>query len=266
MKPYYKKLGILFIIALSLFMLFREFKPRDNVPAFAYSEFIDMVENGRVLEIHIQGNAVSGLTVEGPFTTYVPADPEMINLILSKGVKITAIPEKSFSWAGMLISWIPILLLVGVWLFFIRQAQGGSGKALSFGKSRARLMSESQTKITFRDVAGIDEAREELEEIVNFLQNPEKYTRLGGRIPKGILLVGPPGTGKTLLARAIAGEAGVPFLTISGSDFVEMFAGVGASRVRDLFIQGKRLCQTMLTSRSLQGEPRGLQVLILKTW
>ena len=240
MKTYYKKLGILFIIALSLFMLFHEFKPRDNVPVFAYSEFMGMVENGRVLEIRIQGNAVSGLTVEGPFTSYVPADPEMIDLILSKGVKVTAIPEKSFSWAGMLISWIPMLLLVGVWFFFIRRMQGGNGKVFSFGKSRAKLMSDSQEKVTFEDVAGIDEAKDELQEIVEFLRSPEKFTRLGGRIPKGILLVGLPGTGKTLLAKAIAGEADVPFFSISGSDFVEMFVGVGASRVRDLFMQAKK--------------------------
>ncbi len=240
LNRYYKKIGILALIAFTALMLFREFKSRDNVPPLAYSEFMDMVKSGRVVEINIQGNNISGSTADGTFSTYVPKDPEMINLILSKGIKISAIPEKRFSWAVMLISWIPMLLLVGVWLFFIRRIQGGNGEVLSFGKSRARLMTDSHTKVTFKDVAGIDEAREELEEIVDFLRNPEKFTRLGGRIPKGVLLTGPPGTGKTLLARAIAGEAGVPFLSISGSDFVEMFAGVGASRVRDLFVQGKK--------------------------
>ena len=158
----------------------------------------------------------------------------------SKGVKITAKPEEDSSWFQVFLSWVPMLLLIGVWIFFMRQMQVGGGKALSFGKSRARLMTDSQDKVTFEDVAGIDEAKEELQEIVEFLRDPKKFTRLGGRIPKGVLLVGAPGTGKTLLARAIAGEAGVPFFSISGSDFVEMFVGVGASRVRDLFVQGKK--------------------------
>ena len=258
MNIYYKKIGILVLIILTAFMLSREFIPQDNTRSMAYSEFIDMVENGRVIEIRMQGNNISGLTDREPFSTYVPKDPEMINFILSKGVKISIIPEKNFSWAGLLISWVPMLILLGVWLFFIRRIQGG-GKALSFGKSRAKLMSDSHEKVTFRDVAGIDEAREELEEIVAFLQNPEKFTRLGGRIPKGILLIGPPGTGKTLLAKAIAGEAGVPFLSISGSDFVEMFAGVGASRVRDLFIQGKKNapCLIFLDEIDAVGRRRG---------
>ncbi|MBN2418100.1 MAG: ATP-dependent zinc metalloprotease FtsH, partial [Deltaproteobacteria bacterium] len=240
-------------------MLVREFKPRTSVPSIAYSEFHDMVESGRVVKIVIQDNFISGLTVEGPFNTYVPADPEMVNFILSMGVEISAIPEKSFSWVGILISLGPILLLLGVWIFFMQRMRGGGGQAMSFGKSRAKLMSDSHTKITFRDVAGIDEAREELEEIVNFLRNPEKFTRLGGRIPKGILLVGSPGTGKTLLAKAIAGEAGVPFLSISGSDFVEMFAGIGASRVRDLFAQGKKNapCIIFLDEIDAVGRRRG---------
>lgn len=240
MNSYYKKIGILILITFTLFILFRDSKPRDKVPTIAYSEFIEMVKKSRVTEIQIQGENISGLTDEGTFKVYAPADPKMINYILSKSVKITAIPEKDFSWIGMLIFWIPMLLIVGVWIFFIRQMKGGGRKAMSFGNSRARIMSNSQKRFTFKDVAGIDEAREELMEIVEFLRHPLKFTRLGGRIPKGVLLVGPPGTGKTLLAKAIAGEAGVLFYSISGSDFVEMFVGVGASRVRDLFAQGKK--------------------------
>jgi cell division protease FtsH len=180
------------------------------------------------------------MSAQGPFKTFAPKDPELIGLLRSKGVKISAKPEEDSSWFQVFLSWVPMLLLIGVWIFFMRQMQVGGGKALSFGKSRARLMSDSQEKVTFEDVAGIEEAKEELEEIVDFLRDPKKFTRLGGRIPKGVLLVGSPGTGKTLLARAIAGEAGVPFFSISGSDFVEMFVGVGASRVRDLFVQGKK--------------------------
>jgi len=172
--------------------------------------------------------------------TFAPKDPDLIKLLISKGVKISAKPEKGSSWYQVFFSWIPMLLLIGVWIFFMRQMQAGGGKVLSFGKSRARLMSDPREKVTFDDVAGIDEAKEELEEIIEFLRDPKKFTRLGGRIPKGVLLVGAPGTGKTLLARAIAGEADVPFFSISGSDFVEMFVGVGASRVRDLFVQGKK--------------------------
>ncbi len=259
MKPYYKKLGILIIIVLTLFMLFRDFKPLNRVPLLNYSDFLNRVESGKVIEIVIQKNNISGITVDGPFNTYVPADPKLFHLIKGKGIKISALPEKDFSWLMMFISWGPILLLVGVWLFFIRRFQGGNGNAFSFGKSRARLMSDSQVKTTFKDVAGIDEAREELEEIVDFLRNPEKFTRLGGRIPKGVLLVGPPGTGKTLLAKAIAGEADVSFFSISGSDFVEMFAGVGASRIRDLFVQGKKNapCIIFLDEIDAVGRRRG---------
>ena len=175
------------------------------------------------------------------FRTFVPRDPDLIRTLRERGVEIQAKPEDENPWyMNILISWFPMLLLIGVWIFFMRQMQAGGGKAMSFGKSRARLLNETAKKIMFEDVAGIDEAKEELEEIVAFLKDPKKFTRLGGRIPKGVLLVGAPGTGKTLLARAIAGEAGVPFFTISGSDFVEMFVGVGASRVRDLFLQGKK--------------------------
>lgn len=206
----------------------------------SYSDFLGMVESGGVMEVLIQGDNISGVSSQGPFRTFAPKDPELIRLLRSKGVKISVKPQDDSPWFQVLLSWVPMLLLIGVWIFFMRQMQAGGGKALSFGKSRARLMSDSQEKVTFDDVAGIDEAKDELEEIIEFLRDPKKFTRLGGRIPKGVLLVGSPGTGKTLLARAIAGEAGVPFFSISGSDFVEMFVGVGASRVRDLFIQGKK--------------------------
>src|SRR4030043_318017 len=199
-----------------------------------------MVERGNVVKVTIQGENISGISSQGPFRTYAPKDPELIKLLRSKDVKITAKPEEDSNWFQVLLSWVPMLLLIGVWVFFMRQMQVGGGKALSFGKSRARLMTDSQEKVTFEDVAGIDEAKDELQEIIEFLRDPRKFTRLGGRIPKGVLLVGAPGTGKTLLARAIAGEAGVPFFSMSGSDFVEMFVGVGASRVRDLFDQAKK--------------------------
>jgi cell division protease FtsH len=222
-------------------MLFQIFKQpsRQSLPV-SYSDFLGMVESGGVMEVLIQGDNISGVSSQGPFRTFAPKDPELIRLLRSKGVKISVKPQDDSPWFQVLLSWVPMLLLIGVWIFFMRQMQAGGGKALSFGKSRARLMSDSQEKVTFDDVAGIDEAKDELEEIIEFLRDPKKFTRLGGRIPKGVLLVGSPGTGKTLLARAIAGEAGVPFFSISGSDFVEMFVGVGASRVRDLFIQGKK--------------------------
>ncbi len=222
-------------------MLFKVFQQPDRTStSISYSDFLSMVESGSVLQVVIQGDNLSGSSSQGPFKTYAPKDPELIKLLRSKGIKIVAKPEDDSPWFQVFLSWVPMLLLVGVWIFFMRQMQAGGGKALSFGKSRARLMTDSQEKVTFEDVAGIDEAKEELQEIIEFLRDPKKYTRLGGRIPKGVLLVGSPGTGKTLLARAIAGEAGVPFFSISGSDFVEMFVGVGASRVRDLFVQGKK--------------------------
>jgi len=205
-----------------------------------YSDFLGMVESGGMQEVVIQGSNLAGTTPQGKIKTFAPSDPSLISYLREKGVKITAKPEETSPWFQVFITWGPMILLVAVWIFFMRQMQSGGGKALSFGKSRARLMNESQEKVTFDDVAGIDEAKEELHEIIEFLRDPKKFTRLGGRIPKGVLLVGSPGTGKTLLARAIAGEAGVPFFSISGSDFVEMFVGVGASRVRDLFVQGKK--------------------------
>jgi len=222
-------------------MLFQVFKqPRGASINISYSDFLNMVESESVIDVTIQGEHIIGMSSRGPFKTYAPKDPELIKLLRSKGVKISAKPREDSSWFQVFLSWVPMLLLIGVWVFFMRQMQAGGGKALSFGKSRARLMTDSQEKVTFEDVAGIEEAKEELEEIVEFLRDPKKFTRLGGRIPKGVLLVGAPGTGKTLLARAIAGEADVPFFSISGSDFVEMFVGVGASRVRDLFNQGKK--------------------------
>jgi cell division protease FtsH len=223
-------------------MLFNIFKKEERgSTGLSYSDFLTMVERGSVRQVTIQGENISGMSVQGQqFRTYAPKDPELIRLLRSKEVTITAKPEEDSNWFQVLLSWVPMLLLIGVWIFFMRQMQVGGGKALSFGKSRARLMTDSQEKVTFEDVAGIDEAKDELQEIIEFLRDPRKFTRLGGRIPKGVLLVGAPGTGKTLLARAIAGEAGVPFFSISGSDFVEMFVGVGASRVRDLFMQGKK--------------------------
>jgi len=222
-------------------MLFQMFKHPDRSKVnVSYSDFLNMVDSGGVNQVTIQGENITGMSGQGPFKTYAPKDPELISMLRSKGVAITAKPMEESPWFQVFLSWVPMLLLIGVWIFFMRQMQAGGGKAMSFGKSRARLMTDAQEKVTFEDVAGIDEAKEELGEIVDFLSDPKKFTRLGGRIPKGVLLVGAPGTGKTLLARAIAGEAGVPFFTISGSDFVEMFVGVGASRVRDLFNQGKK--------------------------
>ncbi len=241
MTPFYKNIALWLVICLMVIMLFQVFKqPERGSASLSYSEFLSMVERGNVVQVTIQGENLSGISSQGPFRTYAPKDPELIKLLRSKEVKISAKPEEDSNWFQLFLSWVPMLLLIGVWVFFMRQMQVGGGKALSFGKSKARLMTDSQEKVTFNDVAGIDEAKEELQEIIEFLRDPRKFTRLGGRIPKGVLLVGAPGTGKTLLARAIAGEAAVPFFSISGSDFVEMFVGVGASRVRDLFLQGKK--------------------------
>ncbi len=207
-----------------------------------YTEFLGAVESGDVTSITFQGNQVTGFYTDGSkFTTYAPMDEQLIPELKEKGVVIEAKPidDQGF-WFTLLVSWGPILLLIAVWIFFMRQMQAGGGKAMSFGKSKAKLLTDTQGQVTFKDVAGVDEAKQELEEVVEFLKDPKKFTKLGGKIPKGVLLVGAPGTGKTLLARSVAGEAGVPFYTISGSDFVEMFVGVGASRVRDLFLQGKK--------------------------
>ena len=259
MNIYYKKFAISVMIGLMLFMLFRGYYRSESSASIDYSDFLSMVENERVSQVTIQGNSISGLDAQGPFKTFAPKDPELITLLKHKGVKISVRPPKGPSWIRGLLSWVPMLLLIGVWIFFMRRVQGGGGQALSFGKSRAKLLSDSRERITFEDVAGIDEARQELQEIIDFLREPEKFTRLGGRIPKGVLLVGAPGTGKTLLARAIAGEAGVPFFSISGSDFVEMFVGVGASRVRDLFRQAKQKapCIIFLDEIDAVGRLRG---------
>jgi cell division protease FtsH len=207
-----------------------------------YTEFIAALDAGKVTTVTLRGNEIIGKYTGGKeFKTYKPEDPSLTQKLLDKKIPVTAEPaDDKVPWFSMLLSWFPLILLVGVWIFFMRQMQSGGGKAMAFGKSRAKLLTEAQGKITFEDVAGVDEAKVELEEIISFLKDPKKFTKLGGRLPKGVLLVGPPGTGKTLLARAIAGEAGVPFFSISGSDFVEMFVGVGASRVRDLFVQGKK--------------------------
>ena len=231
------------LVVLLLFNLFQNGNSSRVSTELAYSDFVSSVKAGNIREVTISGNSISAATTSGrTITTFSPQGANIVSLLENSGVRIIGKPvEREVSWIlSTLLSWFPMLLLIGVWIFFMRQMQSGSGKAMGFGKSKAKLLTEKQGKVTFEDVAGIDEAKTELEEIVEFLKDPQKFQRLGGKIPKGCLLVGPPGTGKTLLARAIAGEAGVPFFTISGSDFVEMFVGVGASRVRDMFEQGKK--------------------------
>ncbi|MEE8574314.1 MAG: ATP-dependent zinc metalloprotease FtsH [Thermodesulfobacteriota bacterium] len=244
MNQLYKNIAMWLIIIATVVLMFNllSYKQKSPSDKIVFSDFIEAVEGGRVQEITIQGNSLAGKFNDGrAFSTYSPNDPELITRLRSKGVRITAEPiSDTMSFGTILISWFPMLLLIGVWIFFMRQMQGGGGKAMSFGKSKAKLLTDEGNKVTFKDVAGIDEAKQEVEEVIDFLKDPKKFTRLGGRIPKGVLLVGSPGTGKTLLAKAIAGEADVPYFSISGSDFVEMFVGVGASRVRDLFIQGKK--------------------------
>ena len=245
MSNFGRNLALWVIIALLLVVLFNLFQPGGNQRAatqVAYSDFITDVNAGHVKDVNIQGRTITGvLTDNRTFQTYTPEDPLLVSRLTDKGVRVVAKPEESDNpLLHILVNWFPMLLLIGVWVFFMRQMQSGGGRAMGFGKSRARMLTEKQGRVTFEDVAGIDEAKQELQEIVEFLKDPQKFQRLGGKIPKGVLLVGPPGTGKTLLARAIAGEANVPFFTISGSDFVEMFVGVGASRVRDMFEQGKK--------------------------
>ena len=232
--------GIIIVIMILLFNLFYG-KPRQTVLDKNYSEFITEVEKNQVLEVEAQGRNLIWRDKEGKrYKTYAPEDPEMIKILREKRVVINAKKESDTSFIQIIITWAPMILLIGVWIFFMKQMQIGGGKALSFGKSKAKILTKEHHQVTFENVAGIEEAKDELEEIIAFLRDPKKFTKLGGRIPKGVLLIGAPGTGKTLLARAIAGEADVPFFSISGSDFVEMFVGVGASRVRDLFLQGKR--------------------------
>ena len=243
MNPFYKNLALWLVITLMMVMLYNLFSKQHLAEtSISYTDFLAMVNDERVSDVVIQGQELFVTdSNRNRFKVYAPQDADLIKILRDKGVVISAKPPSENPWyMSVLVSWFPMIVLIGVWIFFMRQMQAGGGKALSFGKSRARLMSDQSERVTFEDVAGIDEAKEELIEIVEFLRDPKKFTRLGGRIPKGVLLVGPPGCGKTLLARAIAGEAGVPFFSISGSDFVEMFVGVGASRVRDLFVQGKK--------------------------
>ncbi len=252
-------------IAIMIVVLFNLFNQAPmGEQKLPYSSFLTKVDNGEVQSVLIQGEQINGILSDGTrFTTYTPDDPSLVGKLIDKGVQVNAEPMDDAPWyMTLLVSWFPMLLLIGVWIFFMRQMQGGGSGgrgAMSFGRSRARLINEETAKVTFEDVAGVDEAKEELSEIVDFLRDPRKFTRLGGRIPKGVLLVGSPGTGKTLLARAVAGEAGVPFFSISGSDFVEMFVGVGASRVRDLFAQGKKNapCLIFIDEIDAVGRQRG---------
>ena len=232
----------LFIVLFGLFIFNIYYKPKKAYDMVIFSDFIEAVQSNNIISVTIQGKNIIGTYKNGKeFKSYAADDPELVKMLREHGIRINAKPEEdSGMWQNIFISWFPMLLLIAVWIFFMRQMQSGGGKAMAFGKSKARLFTNKDNKVTFQDVAGVEEAKEELEEVIEFLVDPKKFTKLGGRIPKGVLLVGPPGTGKTLLARAIAGEANVPFFSISGSDFVEMFVGVGASRVRDLFNQGKK--------------------------
>ncbi len=244
MNQVYKNLALWMVIGLIVILLFTVFQgaQQSGQEQPNFSEFLRAVEQNRVESVVIRGNHVTYSLKDSAQTqrTYIVDYPDLIKMLRDRGVRIAVKPPDSNPWYAIFLQWVPMLLFIGVWIFFMRQMQGGGAKALSFGKARARLISEKQNKVTFQDVAGVDEAKEELREIIDFLKDPQKFQKLGGKIPKGVLLVGPPGTGKTLLAKAIAGEANVPFFSISGSDFVEMFVGVGASRVRDLFEQGKK--------------------------
>ena len=254
--------GVIVLLVLGLYNLFQNPGSITGKSEMPFSTFLTEVEKGNVASVDIRGSEISGTFRDGKsFKTYSPNYPNLVEKLSAKGVSITAGPreEKGPSLWGIILSWFPMLLLIGVWIFFMRQMQGGKGGAMGFGRSKAKLLTEAHGRVTFQDVAGVEEAKEELEEIVHFLKDPRKFQKLGGRIPKGALLVGPPGTGKTLLARAIAGEANVPFFTISGSDFVEMFVGVGASRVRDMFEQAKKSapCIIFIDEIDAVGRSRG---------
>ena len=242
MNQFQKNIALVLTVLLVFLLVWQLYnQPKAGTKDIIYSEMIAFLDKGEISEVTIQGDSITGKLSNGnTFKTFAPKDDKLVAQFREKGVKITAKPNEESPWLTILISWAPMILLIGIWIFFMRQMQAGGGKAMAFGKSKARLITDKSKRVTFADVAGIDEAKAELEEVIDFLRDPKKYTKLGGRIPKGLLLIGPPGTGKTLLARAIAGEAEVPFLTISGSDFVEMFVGVGASRVRDLFSQAKK--------------------------
>ena len=261
MNQFTRNLLLWGIIAFLMVMLFNSFSLQQTPQnGMTYSAFLQNVEQGTISEVTLQGRKILGRTMDGKsFESYAPNDPKLVEKLVEKHVVVKAEPPEETSWMmTLLASWLPMIVIIGVWVFFMRQMQGG-GKAMSFGRSRARMISQENARVTFADVAGIDEAKEELTEVVDFLSSPKKFTRLGGRIPKGVLLIGGPGTGKTLLARAVAGEAGVPFFSISGSDFVEMFVGVGASRVRDLFAQGKKNapCLIFIDEIDAVGRQRG---------
>ena len=246
MKKFKKNIAIWLVIGFLLASFYNSFigiNKKTQIQDIAFSEFLQELDKGNIVEVNIKGDSINGDSINGKkFKTVAPYDPNLVEKLSKQNVRINVEPinNNKSSFFNIILSWFPMLLLIGVWIFFMRQMQSGSGKALGFGKSKAKMLSEKIGKITFKDVAGIDEAKQELEEVVEFLKDPSKFQRLGGRIPKGVLVVGPPGCGKTLLARSVAGEADVPFFTISGSDFVEMFVGVGASRVRDMFEQGKK--------------------------
>ena len=253
------------VIAAVLVAIFGNYGPREaSTKVYSYSQFVQAANNGDVQKITIQEQTVIGVTKNGVhFSTYLPMqDPSLLNRLVQDGVDVQSEPPKQESlFVRFLISWAPFLLLIGVWLFFMRQMQGGGGRGgpMAFGRSKARLLSQDEVRVTFADVAGADEAKDEVRELVDFLRDPGKFQKLGGKIPCGVLLVGSPGTGKTLLAKAVAGEAKVPFFTISGSDFVEMFVGVGASRVRDMFEQAKRYapCIIFIDEIDAVGRHRG---------
>ncbi|MBQ9536174.1 MAG: ATP-dependent zinc metalloprotease FtsH [Desulfovibrionaceae bacterium] len=264
MNQFGRNMFIWVAIVLGMIMVFNMFQQTSsNQQRMSYTEFLNEINSGQILSVTIQGSTLTGRLADNrEVQCYAPRDLTLVNRLLEKNVEIRADPPDEQAWyVSVFVSWFPMLLLVGVWIFFMRQMQSGTGRAMSFGRARARVLNQESenNRVTFDDVAGVDEAKEELSEVVEFLSNPKKFTRLGGRIPKGVLLVGPPGTGKTLLARAVAGEAGVPFFSISGSDFVEMFVGVGASRVRDLFVQGKKNapCLIFIDEIDAVGRKRG---------